>query len=90
MKKMFVKYHTGYAGMDGYELLEFDDSYTEEQIAEEVFWQAVQHAESYGVELCPEGDDCDYQECEFEHLGSTNIEGYAVPYDPEKHDCYLR
>ncbi len=89
MRKMFVTYHTGYVGMDGHELLEFPDYISDEDIAEECYYAAIQHAQSYGVEFCPDGEYCEDDECEYEHEGCTNIEGLAVPYIPEKHDMYL-
>ncbi len=87
MKKMFVTLETGYCGSTGHELVEFDDNATEEQIAEECYWMAVQHAQSYGYEMC--SDDCEDADCDMEHPGTSNIEGYAEPYDPEKHDGLL-
>lgn len=86
MPKYFVKMMTGYVGMDGYELIEADSL---EEANDSAYDMAVQHAESYGVEFCPDGEECEDPECEYEHEGSSNIEGTAVPYIPEKHDCYL-
>lgn len=88
MRKIFVTYHTGYCGMDGHELVEFLETDSNELISEDLYIMAVQHAESYGIEMCSE--DCDDEECTLEHPGSTNIEAYWEDYDPKKHDMYLR
>lgn len=89
MRKLFVKYHTGYCGMDSYELVEVSDDDSDEDIAEMLYVQAVQHAESYGIEFCTNGEECEDSECEYEHEGSSNIEASWELYDPKKHDCYL-
>jgi len=87
MPKYFIKLHTGYVGMDGYELIEADNL---DEANEAAYYMAFEHATMYGVELCPNGDDCEDDECEYEHPGNNSIEGSAELYDPEKHDMYLR
>lgn len=87
MRKLFCKYHTGYCGEDGCELVEFPEDMTTDQIDEEVYWAAVEHASQYGHEMCSE--DCDDEECEMEHPGNSNIEGSWEDYNAEKHDMYL-
>jgi len=52
MRKLFVKYSTGYCGMDGYDVIEFPEDEPDETISKQLYYQAVQHAESYGIELC--------------------------------------
>jgi hypothetical protein len=86
MPKYFITMYTGYCGSDGYELIEATSL---EEANEYAYDMAVQHAESYGYEFCPEGEECEDPECEFEHEGSASIEGIAVLYIPEKHDMYL-
>lgn len=86
---MFVTFNTGYVSMTGHDLMEFPEDMTDEDIDQECYYGAVQHAQSYGIEMCPEGDYCEDDDCEYEHEGSTNIEGCAVDYVPEKHDMYL-
>lgn len=88
MRKLFVKYSTGYCGMDGYDLIEFPEDESDEIISEELYYQAVEHASQYGIEMC--SDDCDDEECMLEHPGSSNIEAYWEEYDSKKHDGYLR
>ncbi len=74
-------------GEDGYDVLEYEDSVTDEEIDEDVWLMAVQHAESYGHELC--SSDCEDEDCEYEHIGSTNIEGSWELYDEYKHEGYF-
>lgn len=87
MRKLFVTYHTGYCGMDGYDVVDFPEEASEEEIGEELHYAAVDHASRYGIEMC--SDDCDDQECELEHPGSTNIVASWQVYDPKLHDMYL-
>ncbi len=89
MRKLFVKYSTGYCGMDGYEVLEFPEGVSDEDIDKELYFVAVEHAQSYGIEVCPDGDFCEDDECEYEHEGSTNISACWEDYIPEKHDMFL-
>lgn len=84
--KYFVTLHTGYCGSTSYEVVELSDF--EEQHRDSIFWEmAVVNAEYCGYDLCH--DDCEDPDCEMEHPGSTNIEGFGVPYVPEEHDMYL-
>jgi hypothetical protein len=83
MPKIFVSFHTGYVGMDGHTVIEFPDDFTDEDIDEELYIQAIQHASSYGVEVC----DCDDNECELEH--SHNVCASWELYDANKHNKYL-
>lgn len=78
-----MKYRTGYAGEGCNELIEVPDTITNEELDEWAWEGAVEHAQSYGREMCT--DDCRDDECEMEHPGNTNIEGSWEPYDPEKH-----
>ncbi len=87
MRTLFVQYHTGYCGMDGAELMEVYEDTPDEEIDLEVYYAAVNHASSYGIEMCDE--DCEDEDCELEHPGNTNIEGSWVDYDPKLHDSLL-
>jgi hypothetical protein len=86
MKKLIVKMHTGYIGMDEYDILVMPDDATEDEISEEAYQMALGHAESFGIYPYP--DDFDENE-EDDSIYSYDIEGYVIgEYDPEKHDMY--
>lgn len=80
--------HVGYVGMDGYDLLSMPDDATEYEVQDAAHLMALEHAESYGYypsgDEYPEEDDSD-DDWNSDRI-SDNIEGYAEPYDPEKHD----
>lgn len=89
MKKIFFKYHTGFCGSDGYEVAEFEDDVTDEELDQFAWDQALSNAETYGIypnEAMP--DDYDEEEsCGDEY--SDNIEGCWEVYDEEKHGGYV-
>ena len=85
-KKIFFHLHTGYCGEDDYTVAEFKDDATDEEISEYGYQLAINHAASYGHELCDA--DCEDEDCDREHEGSSNIEGPWVLYDPKKHNMY--
>lgn len=87
MRKLFVKYSTGYYGMDGYDVIEVPEDESDEDISEELYYQAVQHASHYGIEMC--SDDCEDDDCQLEHPGNSNIVASWEEYIPEKHDGRL-
>jgi hypothetical protein len=87
MRKIFVKYYTGYIGQEGTDVLEFDEADTDEMISEDCYCAAIDHAAAYGIEMC--SDDCDDEDCEMEHPGNSGIEAGWEDYVPEKHDPYL-
>lgn len=87
MRKLFVTYYTGYAGMDGYEVVEFHDDTSDEDIDEELYYLAVQYAQSYGIEVCSNGEYCEDDECQLDHEAS--IHASWEEYIPEKHDMYF-
>lgn len=82
MKRIFFSYHTGYCGEDGCDCIEYDDDITDEELDNDAWVGAMDHASRYGHDLC----DCEDEECENPHEGSHNIEGYWEVYDPKKHD----
>jgi hypothetical protein len=84
--KYFVTMHTGYVGSTAHDVVDLEGF--EEEQRDSIFWEmAVDNAASFGYELCD--DDCEDPDCDMEHPGSTNIEGFGVPYVPEEHDMYL-
>ena len=91
MRKIIFHLSTGYAGMDETENGVFPDDITSEELDDEAWLRAVDHAESYGI--YPYSDIADYSEeemAEIEEDGcdnySDNIDGWWEDYDPEKHD----
>ncbi len=92
MKHYIVHMYVGYAGMDAHDILSMPDDATMEEVQDEAHLMALEHAESYGYyppsDEYPEDydgevmDDCDSDQI------SDNIEGWAEPYDPDKHDMH--
>lgn len=91
MKHYIVHMHVGYAGMDGHDLLSMPDDATEDEVQDEAHLMALQHAESYGYyppsDEYPEEDADDDSDWNSDKI-SNNIEGYAEPYEPDKHDMH--
>lgn len=76
----------GYAGMDACDILMMPDDATEDEVQEEAYQMAVQHAESYGYYPRYEYDLSDEdEELDGDHY-TDGIEGWAELYDPKKHD----
>lgn len=73
MRKIFMKFYTGYCGEDGVDVWEVEDDDTDRDIDEMVNEAAIDHAMAYGRE-----DEDDYY----------GIEGWWEDYEPEKHDMY--
>lgn len=84
MKRIFFKYSNGAVGCEGVDCFEVNDDVSDDELDEMAYWQAVEHASRYGIELCDE--DCEDENCEMEHPGNTHIDGYWELYDPKKHD----
>lgn len=89
MKHYIVHMYVGYVGMDGHDILSMPDDATEEEVQDEAHLMALEHAESYGYyppsdEYSEEDDDDDWKSDKI----SDNIEGWAEPYDPDKHDMH--
>lgn len=90
MKHYIVHMSVGYAGMDAYAALSMPDDATEEEVDQEAWYMALDHAESYGYYP----PDCDYDEEDEEEDSwnsdkiSDNIEGCPELYNPEKHDMH--
>lgn len=78
----------GFCGMDGHEFAVFDDDVTDEELADEAWQRALNHAGMYGIYLQSEyEDDPDITEEELDSdTYSENIDGYWEDFDPEKHD----
>ncbi len=83
---MFVTLRTGYCGMDARIVMSFPDDMSEDDMCEEMWCEALQNAESYGIEMC--SDECEDHNCELQHPGSTSIEYSFEPYVPKKHDSF--
>lgn len=84
MKHYIVHMHVGYAGMDGHDILSMPDDATEEEVQDEAQLMALGHAESYGY--YPPSDEYSEEDDDDSDKISDNIEGWAEPYDPDKHD----
>jgi hypothetical protein len=100
-KVWFVTCHTGEVGSDSHEIMVLPADYTQEQV-DDICWEmALDNAAMYGIYPPSDGDSSwgedededDWGEDEDEDdwgddRTSENIEGFAVPYDPEEHDGY--
>lgn len=89
MRKIFFSYSTGYAGMDGHEVLEFDDDVSVEELDLAAWEGAVANAEMYGVYNACEYEDSITEEELDSECYSYDISGDWEDYDPEKHDGYI-
>lgn len=87
---MIAFLHVGFAGMDGCEAMLVEDFATEDEISQEAHYLALQNAEMYGYYPSDEYNEYDDEDSEEDRIDSdkysSNIEGYAVDYDPELHD----
>lgn len=90
MRKMIVHLSVGFAGMDGYEALLVEDDATEEEIAQEAWYMALDHAERYGYYPTDDyrEDDEDEDDPWNRDSYSDNIDGCAEDYDPDRHDMH--
>lgn len=84
MRKMIVHLSVGFAGMDACEALLVEDDATDDEIQQEAWYMAVDHAERYGYYPADdyEDEDDDWGSDKY----SNNIEGHAVDYNPALHD----
>ena len=85
MKRFIVHMHVGYAGMDGYDAMVMPDDATEDEIQQEAYYMALEHAESYGYYPPSKDEDEDSDSWNSDKI-SDSIDGYAVPYDSALHD----
>lgn len=85
-KLWFAKLEVGFCGMDGAVVFSMPADASDEEVQDEAYQYALQHAESYGYYPTEDCDGMDDEE--MESCSSDGIEGYAVPYDPELHDRY--
>jgi hypothetical protein len=92
MRKIIFKYETGSCGSEGIEYQEYPDDVTEEQLNNEAWVGAVEHAAAYGIypdsdlESISEEDLAELEESGDIDNYSSGIEGWWEDYDPEKHD----
>lgn len=83
--KYFVTCHTGYCGSDLHEFVELTKPMNVLEWDTAINQMAVANAESYGIY---ESNDLYEVEADDGDEYSHNIEGYAVNYDPKKHNGY--
>lgn len=85
--------HTGYCGSDGHDILEMPADATDDEVQQAAWEMALENAAMYGY-YPPADSDAEWEDEEDMDTDgdnvSSNIEGFAVPYDPKKHDGYLR
>lgn len=88
MRYIVFLLNAGMAGTDSAEFVEFDDDVTNEELDQQAWERALNHAEMYGVypmEAMP--DDYDEEETDWHSDEySDSICGYWEDYVPEKHD----
>ena len=90
-KVWFVTLHTGYCGSVGYDILVMPADATQEQIDDAAWQMALENAAIYGYYPPSEGSDDWEEDEEMDTDGdnvSSNIEGYAVPYEYKLHDMH--
>lgn len=81
MRKILLKLHTGYCGMDTHEGWSVPDTLTTNELDELADERAVEHAETYGIYRLGE----DEEESPNTRYSGNNIEGSWVDYIEEKH-----
>lgn len=75
--------------MDSYDVLEYNDDVTHEELDNDAWQMAVENAESYGIyPECYREENGELDE-EFDDSYSHNIEGSWEIYSPIKHNKYL-
>lgn len=92
MRKIIFHLSVGFAGMDATDNGTFPDDVTDEELNDEAWYRAIQHAESYGYypasyleeENLDGLTDDEAEEISEQYIDS--IDGYWEDYDPEKHD----
>lgn len=75
---------TGYCGSDHNQMVEVEDSITDEELDSWAWQEAVQNAESYGYEEHYHDEECE-EGCERDEYSLDQIESYWEEYDEEKH-----
>jgi len=87
LKKMVLRLSAG-VGMDSAEFVLVPVTMTEDELSNDAWEAAVQHAQMYGLE--PDSYRCYYEGEESDEDDddrfSNDIEGYFEEYDPEEHD----
>ena len=88
MRKIIFHLETGYVGMESTEYGLYPDDVTDEELNEDAWHRAIQHAETYGI--YPESDLENFSSEEMEDVDtdsySYNIDGWWEDYDPAEHD----
>lgn len=88
MRYIVFRLNAGMVGTDEAQFEEFEDDISDDELSNEAWERALDHASSYGVYPTSEMPD-DYDEDEVTWQSdeySDNIEGYWEEYNPEKHD----
>ena len=89
MRNLIVHLRTGYCGEDAWDILRVPEDWTDENISDEAWSMACQHAESYGH---PSSYDLDEEDLEIEEYVedwlSNHVSADWEDYIPEKHDMY--
>lgn len=91
MRYIVFLLNAGMVGTDSAEFVEFDDDITYDELSEEAWERAVEHASMYGVYHTSEipdehnEEEANWRSDEY----SDNIEGYWEEYNPEKHDSLI-
>jgi hypothetical protein len=87
MRKLIVHMTTGYPAEAAYDAMQVPEDWTDEEISDEAWYMACQHAESYGHphngEVDTEDEDYYYDEWFSEYVGAD-----WEDYVPEKHDMF--
>jgi len=83
MRKIVFHLETGYCGMETDVAYLVPDNVTDTELDDRVYWEAVEHASSYGI--YPPSEDEDEDDLEY---SGDNIEGSWRIYTPED-DCKL-
>lgn len=86
MRRIAFILETGTVGTDACEVLEFEDTVTDEQLNETGRELALNNAEAYGIYPAYEYDREDGDEDDGGDTYSDDISSYWEEYDPEKHD----
>jgi hypothetical protein len=92
MRKIIFHYETGSVGSEGIDFAVYPDDVSENELYDQAWEGAVQHAESYGIYPASDLEDC--TDAELDELTQSgeidnyteSIEGWWEDYVPEKHD----
>jgi len=88
MRYIVFLLNAGTVGTDSAEFVEFDNTVTDDELSEEAWERAQNHAEMYGIyPMSSMPDDYDEETSDWRSDEySDDIEGTWAEYNPEKHD----